>query len=265
MRTRDWLRLLALSLLWGGSFFFGEVAVASLPPLTLAWLRVATAACALLTIGLIIGRLAGLSAWPWGKLLVMGLLNNALPFSLILWGQTEIDSGLASILNATTPFWAILLATWLLPAEGLTPARLTGLLLGLGGVVLLIGPSALAGLGESLWHQAAVLGAAFCYGCAGIWGRRLSGLTAWQAASGQLVCSSLLLLPVVLVSEQPWLVPLPDLPVITAVLCLGLFSTGLAYLLFFRILRDCGPTNLMLVTMLIPPSALLLGWLFLGE
>ncbi|GAB5469908.1 MAG: DMT family transporter [Rhodospirillales bacterium] len=265
MSLADWLRLLLLSLLWGGSFFFGEVAVEAVPPLTLALLRVCLAAATLLLLALLLGRLAGLAQWPWGKLLVMGFLNNAIPFSLILWGQTEIDSGLASILNATTPFWAVLLATWLVPSEGLTPARFCGLLLGLAGVILLIGPGALAGLGDSLLHQAVVLLAAVSYALAGLWGRRLAGVTPWQAACGQLVCSSLLLLPLAVAVDRPWSLPLPGLEVMAAILCLAVFSTALAYLLFFRLLKDAGSTNLMLVTMLIPPSALLLGSLFLGE
>ncbi len=265
MSNADWLRLGLLSLLWGGSFFFGEIAVAAVPPLTLASLRVGIAALALLVIAAALGQAKGLAQWPWGRLFVMGLLNNAIPFSLILWGQTGIDSGLAAILNATAPFWAILLAALLPSGERLTPGRIVGLLLGLGGVTLLVGPDALTGLGSGIWYQMAVLGAAFSYALAGLWGRRLAGLGPWQAASGQLVASSFLLLPAALIIDRPWMLPLPDLDQAAAVFGLALLSTALAYLIFFRILRDAGPTNLLLVTLLIPPSALVLGSLFLGE
>ena len=265
MRNADWLRLFLLSLLWGGSFFFGEIAVEALPPVTLAGLRVSLAALTLVLLLAAGGRLANFAAWPWPDLLVMGLLNNAIPFSLILWGQSEIDSGPAAILTATTPFWTLVLATWMLPSDGLTPRRLAGLLLGLAGVAVLIGPDALEGLGSSLWHEMAVLGAALSYGCAALWGRRLKGLTVWQAAGGQLIGSSLILLPLALVLDQPWSLPFPGLAESASVLGLALLSTALAYLLYFRILRNAGPANLSLVTMLVPASALLLGALFLGE
>ncbi len=265
MTNGDWLRLLLLSLLWGGSFFFAEVAVASIPPFTLAWLRVGLAALALLAVLAALGRLTDVRRWPWFDLAGMGLLNNAIPFTLIFWGQSGIDSGLASILNATAPFWSVLLAAWVLRSERLTSGRATGLLLGLAGVVLLIGPATLGRLGEGLWYQFAVLAAAFSYALAGLWGRRLARISPWQAAAGQLVVSSLLLAPLSLAVDRPWSLPLPGLEALGAVLGLALFSTALAYLLFFRILRDAGPSNLLLVTMLIPPSAMLLGSLFLGE
>lgn len=265
MTNGDWLRLLTLSLLWGGSFFFAEVAVALIPPLTLAWARVGLAAMALLLVRALLGRLGNLRAWPWLDLFGMGLLNNAIPFSLIFWGQIGIESGLASILNATAPFWSVALAAWVVRSEKITGARACGLLLGLAGVILLIGPDALTGLGEGIWFQLAVLAAAISYAFAGLWGRRLKALSPWQAASGQLICSSLLLAPVALVIDQPWTIAMPGWPALAAVLSLALFSTALAYVIFFRILRDAGPTNLLLVTLLIPPSAILLGSVFLGE
>ncbi len=265
MRNADWLRLLLLSLLWGGSFFFAEVAVASIPPFTLAWLRVGLAAIALFIWLAALGRLRDILQWPWFSLLGMGLLNNAIPFSLIFWGQSGIDSGLASILNATAPFWSVVLAAWVVHSECITASRACGLLLGLGGVILLIGPDALGGLGDSIWYQCAVLLAAFIYALAGLWGRRLRAISPWQAASGQLACSSLLLAPISLAIDRPWTLPTPDNGVLVSIVALALLSTALAYLIFFRILRDAGPTNLLLVTLLIPPSALLLGSLFLGE
>ncbi len=265
MTNGDWLRLLTLSLLWGGSFFFAEVAVESIPPLTLAWARVGLAAFALLIVMAFLGNLGNLRDWPWLDLFGMGLLNNAIPFALIFWGQSGIESGLASILNATAPFWSVALAAWVVRSEKLTAGRASGLLLGLAGVILLIGPDALSGLGEGIWFQLAVLAAALSYAFAGLWGRRLKALTPWQAASGQLICSSLLLAPVALFIDQPWTLPLPGPSALASLLGLALLSTAVAYVFFFRILRDAGPTNLLLVTLLIPPSAIMLGSLFLGE
>ncbi len=265
MNNADWLRLLLLSLLWGGSFFFAEVAVASIPPLTLAWLRVGLAALALIIFMAVTGRLSGIGDWPWLNLLGMGLLNNVIPFSLIFWGQSGIDSGLAAILNATAPFWAVILAAWVVKSERLTGGRAAGLLLGFAGLIVLIGPDVLQGLGEGLLFQLAVLAGALSYAFAGLWGRKLRGLNPWQAASGQLICSSVLLAPIALFVDRPWTLAMPDAGALFSVLALALLSTALAYLIFFRILRDAGPTNLLLVTMLIPPSAMLLGSLFLGE
>jgi drug/metabolite transporter (DMT)-like permease len=259
--------LLALSILWGGSFFFVGVAVKALPPLTLVLLRVAIAAIALHIV-----LRATRTAMPWdGKtwlaFLGMGLLNNAIPFSLIVWGQTQIASGLASILNATTPLFTVLIAHVLTADERLTKSRVAGILVGLAGVVVLIGPQALAGLGKDVAAQLAVLGAAISYGFAAIFGRRFKrmGVPPLATATGQVTASSLLLLPVAMIADRPWTLPWPDLPVWAAILGLALLSTALAYVVFFRILASAGAVNLSLVTFLIPVSAIILGGAFLGE
>ena len=230
----------------------------------MVWARVGIAALALLVVcrakALALPRDPGL----WGAFFVMGLLNNAIPFGLIAWGQTHIDSGLASILNATTPLFTVLLAHVVTQDEKLTANRMAGVLIGLAGVVVLIGPDTLAGLGAEGLGQIAVLGAAVSYACAGLYGRRLRGLPPMTAATGMLCASCLLLLPPALLFEG-----LPSLPgssaVWAAVLGLALLSTALAYLLYFRILASAGATNLLLVTFLLPVSALLLGVLVLGE
>jgi drug/metabolite transporter (DMT)-like permease len=194
----------------------------------------------------------------------MGLLNNLLPFSLIIGAQVHIEGGLAAILNATTPLFTVVLAAVLTADERLTAARLAGLLFGLAGVVLLIGPEALRGLGAAGWGQLAVLAAACCYALSAIFGRRFRGLPALTVATGQVICSSLLALPLALLLERPWSLQ-PDATAWLGLLGLALPGTALAYLIYFRVLAVAGATNLMLVTFLIPPSALLLGALFLGE
>jgi drug/metabolite transporter (DMT)-like permease len=260
MALRVWLWLLSLSVLWGGSFFFAKVAVGELGPFTVVFARVSLAALALALV-VPLRRDA-----PWPTYFAMGFLNNALPFSLIFWGQTEIGSGLASILNATTPLFTLVVAHVLTPDEKIDRTKVAALLVGLFGVVVLIGPSAVIG-SSTLWGQAACLAAALSYAFAGIYGRRFRrmGIVPAEAAAGQLTASTVLILPIMLVIDRPWMVPPPSLTVWLALGALALLSTALAYVLYFRILAAAGATVLLLVTFLIPVPAILLGAMVLGE
>jgi drug/metabolite transporter (DMT)-like permease len=273
MNATEWTLLLILATLWGGSFFFGKVALAVFPALTLVALRTGFAALALLVFLALRGIALPLSLAVWGRFLVMGLLNNALPFALINWGQTQIDSGLAAILNATTPLFTVLLAHLVTTDERLTRNRVAGILVGFAGVVVMIGPSALQGphlgaLGLAGLGKLAVVGAAASYACAGLYGRRLSGLPPVANACGMLVASSLVMLPVALLVDGPAGFArglAAGAPIWAAVAGLAVLSTALAYIVYFRLLATAGATNLLLVTFLIPVSALLLGGLVLGE
>jgi drug/metabolite transporter (DMT)-like permease len=265
MSATDWLLLVTLSILWGGSFFFAKLAVLELPPLTVALGRVAIAATILVTLaratGLALpGRLAA-----WRPYVLMGLLNNAIPFGLIFWGQTHIPSGLAAILNATTPLFTVLVAHWVTADEKLTPARLAGIAAGLAGVVVMIGPDLLRELGANVLGQIACLLAALSYAFAGVYGWRFRGEPPLRVAAGQLVASSVLLAPAVILLDRPWTLAPPGATAIAALLALAALSTALAYLIFFRILARAGATNVALVTFLIPVSAILLGTQILGE
>ena len=265
MSGSDWLLLVLLSIVWGGSFFFAKIAVAELPPLTIVLARVAIAASALHLLMLAMGlRMPG-DVSLWRDFLIMGLLNNAIPFSLIFWGQQEIASGLASILNATTPLFTVLVAQGFTADEKATPAKLIGVGLGLTGVALMIGLDLLSGFGSHLLAELAVLAAALSYAFAGVFGRRFRGLPPLVVAAGQLTGSSALILPLALLVDRPWLGAAPSLGVWAALIGLALLSTALAYVIFFRILARAGATNLLLVTFLIPVSAVLLGLLFLDE
>lgn len=267
MSGRDWAMLAALSVIWGGSFFFTGIAVKELPPFTIVAARVGLAALALL-VGL---RIAGIpmprSPKVWAAFFGMGLMNNMIPFSLIVWGQGHIASGLASILNATTPLFGVVVAHLLTRDEKMTGGRLAGTIVGFAGVALMIGPSALSGLGSHLMAELAVLGAALSYSLAGIFGRRFKamGINPIVTATGQISASAVLMIPLALFSDKSWTLPIPSVPTIAAIVAIALISTALAYIIFFRILASAGATNLMLVTFLIPVSAILLGWLFLGE
>lgn len=267
MDLTDWSLLVALSILWGGSFFFVGIAVRELPPLTIVAMRVALAALALGGLLRILGLPMPRDRRTWIAFFGMGALNNLLPFCLIVWGQTQISSGVASVLNATTPLFGVLVAHVLTRDEKMTGNRLAGVLVGFAGVAVMIGPTALAGLGNGLLPQLAVLGAALSYSFAGIFGRRFKGMgvSPLVTATGQVTASTLMLVPVALLVERPWTLPMPSAAAWGAVIGIALLSTALAYVIFFRILASAGATNLMLVTFLIPVSAILLGGLFLAN
>ncbi len=270
MGAIEWALLLALSILWGGSYFFAKVALAEIGPFTLAFLRVSIAAFTLHVIVRAAGFRMPKVHMPsdrrlWLAFFGMGLLNNAIPFSLIFWGTAQIASGLAAILNATTPLFTVLVAHLLTSDEKLTPARGTGVLAGFAGVVVLIGPDVLGGLGANALAQLACVAAAVVYAFAGIFGRRFKAVPPLVTACGQVTASSVLMLPVAALVERPWANATPDALTWGAIVALALVSTALAYIIFFRILSTAGATNLLLVTVLIPVSAILLGTLILGE
>lgn len=268
MQARVWFWLLSLSVLWGGSFFFAKIALGELAPLTVVVARVGLAAFALNLVLVAGGRGLFRHDTPWTVFLVMGLLNNVLPFSLIFWGQRDIASGLAAILNATTPLFTVVVAHALTNDEKISRLKLAALLVGLAGVVVLVGPGFVIEVAGGVNGQLACLAAALSYAFAGIWGRRFKamGVTPIEAAAGQVTASTLLILPIMVLVDRPWtLAATPSITVWLALAGLALLSTALAYVLYFRILAAAGATNLLLVTFLIPVSAILLGWAFLDE
>ncbi|WP_320179077.1 DMT family transporter [Roseovarius pacificus] len=267
MTYRDWVLLLLLSVLWGGSFFFVAVAVREVPPLTVVGLRTGIAALALGAVLWIRGE-----TWPFAQgtvaaFFVMGFLNNLVPFSLLFWAQTMIPSGLASILNATTPIFSIIVAHFLLADERMARNRAIGILSGFLGVVVLLGGGVPGGTGIALSGMLACLAAALSYGFAGVYGRRFKAmnLSATQVAFGQLIATTLMMVPIVSLADRPWAVAVPSRPVIVSVLALAIVSTALAYVIFFRVLASAGAVNVTLVTLLVPVSAILLGRFILGE
>jgi len=267
MSLRSWALLLLLSMLWGGSFFFVAIVVRAIPPVTLAATRVAVGAIILWTV--IALKRAPVTTSPKiaRAFLVMGIFNNALPFVLIAWGQTRIASGLASILLASTPLFTVWVAGTLLRDERFTFLKVLGTLVGFSGTALMIGVGALKGLGQDVPGQLAILGAAVSYSVAGVYGRRFRTLqvSPMLTAAGQVTASSLLLVPMALVVDRPWTLPTPGPGVWAALLALGALSTGLAYILYFRLLADAGALNVLLVTYLVPVSAIVLGSRVLGE
>lgn len=265
MDLSDWLLLLLLSLLWGASFFFGKIAVAEWPPLAVVLARVGLAAAALL----LVVRLSGLSMRVGGRMWLaffgMGLLNNLIPFGLIFWGQTQIASGLASIINATTPLFGVVVAHLFGKDEKASGLKFAGVGAGIAGVAILMGPDAMNGLGGALLPQLACLAAALSYGFAALYGRRFRGLPPLVTAAGQVSATTIMSIPLVILFHPPWLLPVPSASVALSLVGLALLSTALAYVIFFRIMRRAGGTNVTLVTFLIPVSAILLGSTVLGE
>ena len=260
-----WTMLLVLSVLWGGSFIYVAIAIVEIPPMTLVAARV-TIACAVLLVWL---RAKGIGLPRdkalWRDFAAMALLNNLIPFGLIFWAQTEIDAGLAAIVNATTPLWTLVFAHFMTADERLTGARAAGVAIGVAGVVVLVGPSALAGVGGALVPQLAVVAATVSYALALVHGRRLRAVDPAVFATCQFACATPAALALSVIVDRSWTLPVPSPLVIGVVLAFALLSTAVGYLLYFGLIRRSGAGNASLVTMLVPPSAMALGAVFLGE
>jgi drug/metabolite transporter (DMT)-like permease len=265
MTTLQWAQLLVLGGLWGGSFFFARVAVAEMHPLVLVFFRVLIAAAALHLYMLARGIRFSQALPQWWALLFLSVLNNVVPFSLIFAGQTHLGAGVASVLNATTPFWTIVIANALTDDERVTWNKAAGILLGIVGTVVMIGPGLLTGLEGPAWPKFALIGAAISYGFALIWARRFRGLPPVIIAAAQLTGSAAIMLPVALYVEPSTALFTASAHVWMAVTALAVLSTAVAYILYFSIAGSAGATNASLVTLIVPVSAILLGTAILGE
>ncbi|MCL6698944.1 DMT family transporter [Sphingomonas sp. NSE70-1] len=267
MIGREWGILLFLAVIWGGAFMFIGVAVRHVEPLTYVWLRLTIAAAAMFLFLKLKGQKLDLPREVWGSILLLALLNNALPFTLFGWGQTHIASGLASILNATTPIWGVLVAHFFTQDERMTPRKIAGVLLGFAGVATMIGPMLLANVGTDALAQLACIAAALSYAFAAVWARRFRrmGVSPMSVTTGQLTSGALMMLPLALLIDQPWTQPMPPITAWGAIVALALLCTAFGYVLYFRLIETAGATNALLVTLLVPPFAIFFGSLFLGE
>ncbi len=263
----EWMLLVLLSVVWGGSFFFNGIALREFPTLTIVTARVGLAALALLLLMRMLGQGIQLNRQILKAFFGMSFLNNVVPFSLIVWGQQHIASGVASILNATTPLFTMLVAHWFTTDEKINPRRLLGVLTGMGGVGLMMGLDSMESSGFHLLGQSAILLAAFSYGLAGVYGKRFAQLEIppLATATGQLCASSMILIPLTLWIDQPWTMTIPSIKGMGSLMGIALLSTALAYVIYFRLLKTAGATNLLLVTLLIPVSAIILGVFLLDE
>jgi drug/metabolite transporter (DMT)-like permease len=267
MDKSDWAILVTLALIWGGAFFFIGVAVRHVPPLTYVWLRLTIAAAAMWLFLKFKGETLGLPRQVWGSILLLALLNNALPFTLFGWGQTHIASGLASILNATTPIWGVVVAHFLTSDERMTSRKIVGVLLGFGGVATMIGPTLLSNIGNDALAQLACVTASLSYALAAVWARRFKrmGLSPMSVTTGQLTAGAAMMLPLALFVDRPWEHAVPPLSAWGAIVALALLCTAFGYVMYFRLIDSAGATNALLVTLLVPPTAIVLGSFFLGE
>jgi drug/metabolite transporter (DMT)-like permease len=267
MTPTEWALLIFLALLWGGSYFYVAIAVKALPPLTIVAIRVAFGALLLYLVVRVSGARLPTDRRSWSAFAMMGIINNVVPFSLIAWGQGHIASGLAAILNATTPLFGVVVAHFMTHDEKMTPARVGGLVIGFCGVVVMIGPDALGGASAGLLAEFALLAASVFYAFSGVYGRRFgkAGLAPMVTATGQITASAVMMVPLALIVDRPWTLPVPGVPVFAALFGLAAISTSLAYIIYYRILKTAGAINLLLVTFLVPVSAILLGALVLGE
>ena len=267
MNRRDWAILAALALIWGGAFFFIGVAVRHVPPFTYVLARLALAAAAMWGFLWWRGQPLDLPRAAWGAIILLALLNNALPFVLFGWAQTHIASGLASILNATTPIWGVIVAHLFTADERITPRKAIGVLVGFAGVGLMIGPGLFASIGDSVLAQLACVIASLSYALAGVWARRFRkmGVSPISVTTSQLTVAAAMMVPVSLIGDRPWTMAFPPVEAIAAIVALALVCTALGYVLYFKLIDSSGATNALLVTLLVPPTAILLGVAFLGE
>jgi drug/metabolite transporter (DMT)-like permease len=260
-----WMLLITLAVLWSASFVFIKVAGATIPAFTLVLVRVGVAALVLHAVVLGTRRRYPVALAVVGRYAVMGLMNNVVPFVLIVWATARLGAGAASILNATAPIFALVVAHFATADERITPAKTLGILCALGGVVAMMGGQAVAGIGENLAAGGAMLIACLFYGISAVYGRNFTGLDATVSATCQLSASTLMLLPLALALEQPWALGWPGLASFISAIALAVLSTGLAYVIFYALIARAGATNTILVTLLIPVGGVFFGWMLLGE
>lgn len=265
MKNFDWILILSLGIIWGASFFFNEVLLQTLSPLMIVYLRVLLASVFLVGIVIIKGESFVFTAKNVFNLAIMALLNNVIPFLLIVYGQQTITGGLASILNANTAFFALILAAMFLPNERLSSHRLVGVIIGLLGVIMAVGYENIIQFDRDGVGKYLVVLATLSYAFAGIWAKaRLHTLSPMVSATGMLTLSTLILSPYALTYHGYELLSLNWVTFWYA-MGTGILCTSIAYLLYFKILENTGAGNLLICTLIIPPSAIVLNAFILGQ
>lgn len=262
--ARELLFLALLSTLWAASYTFIKIGVETIPPLTFIAARTLIAGLLLLVVIRLRGLRLPRDPATWRLFFVQACINSVLPFTLIAWAEQSIDAGLAVILNATTPIFTFLLTALVIRHEAVSGRKLFGTIAGMTGVCLIIGMEALGGAGEAIWSQLAVLAAAFSYACAAIFSKNFKGLDPVMPAAGSLICGAVLLLPVSLIVDRPWTLS-PSAASLTALVCLSVFSTALAFMIYFRLMQTLGSVGTTSQAYLRVPVGVAIGMVFLGE
>ncbi|HEY5797982.1 MAG TPA: EamA family transporter [Bosea sp. (in: a-proteobacteria)] len=263
-RTTELCLLLLLATLWGGSYSFIKIGVETIPPVTLIAARTLIAGAILLAVLRWRGVSLPRDLATWRLFLVQACLNSVVPFTLIAWAERSVDAGLATILSSTSPIFVVLMTCLAGTAERLSRLRLAGIAAGLAGTVLVVGMQAMSGFGEQLAAQLALVVASLCYAGAALFGRNFKGLDPIMPAAGSLVCGALLLLPLSLVLDRPWTLA-PSAQSIQALIALSVFSTALAFVIYFRLIARLGSVATTSVAYLRVPTGVLIGMVFLGE
>jgi drug/metabolite transporter (DMT)-like permease len=256
--------LLVLATLWGASYTFIRVAVATIPPITLIAGRTAIAGVLLLVIMHWRGVRMPRDAATWQRFLFQACLNSVIPWTMIAWGERTLDAGLATILNSTSPIFTFFLTLAVSRHEALTSRKLFGVVAGMAGICLIVGMQALAGFGEQLTAQIVTVAAAVCYAGAAIFSRGFKGLDPMAPAAGSLLCGAVVLIPLSVVFEQPWTIT-PSTNALLALLGLAVFSTAAAFVIYFRLIQTLGSVGTTAQAYLRVPIGVALGVLFLGE
>ena len=261
---RELLLLLVLATLWGASYSFIKIGVATIPPLTLIATRTLIAGMILVTIIRWRGMRLPRDATTWRRFLFQACLNSVIPFTLIAWAQQTTDAALATILNSTSPIFVFLLTVLITHHEAVTARKLFGVGAGIAGICLIVGLQALGGLGQELWAQLAIVAATICYAGAAIFGKNFKGLDPIMPAAGSMLCGTAVLIPICLVTEQPWTL-VPSLKSMLALLALSVFSTALAFVIYFRLIQTLGPVGTTAQAYLRVPIGVAIGVVFLDE
>jgi drug/metabolite transporter (DMT)-like permease len=260
----EWALLALLASLWGASYTFIKIGVATIPPLTLIASRTLVAGLLLLAVLRLRGMRLPRDTTSWRRFMLQACFNSVLPFTLIAWAERSVDAGLATILNSTSPIFIFLLSLGLQGAEKPSVGRLAGVGAGLAGICLIVGFEALGGLGRSLLAQLALVAAAVCYAFAATLGRVFRGFDPMVPAAGSLLGGAAVLLPASLVADRPWTLA-PAAGSVLAVLALAVFSTALAFTIYFRLIRTLGPVSTSAQAYLRVPVGVAIGVAFLGE
>jgi len=263
-RTLDLALLLVLAVLWGGSYTFIKIGVQTIPPVSLIAARTLIAGALLLVVLRLRGLRLPTDPAIWRLFMMQACLNSVLPFTLIAWAERSVDAGLATILSSTSPIFVVLLSGVLATSERVAGIRLLGVYAGLGGTILIVGMQALSGFGEQLAAQLALVAASVCYGGAALFGRNFKGLDPIMPAAGSLVCGAAVLIPISLILDRPWTFA-PSVDSIKALIALSIFSTALAFVIYFRLIARLGSAGTTSVAYLRVPAGVAIGIVFLGE
>ena len=262
--AREYALLVVLAILWGASYAFIRLGVATIPPLTLIAARTLIGGALLFAILAVRGCAMAVDAATWRRFMFQAVLNSVVPFTLIAWAEQTVEAGLATILCSTSPVFTFLITFAITRHEPVTIAKLFGVVAGIGGICLIVGVEALSGIGKALIADLALIAATLCFAGAAIFGRRFGSLDPMVPAAGSMLCGSMVLVPISLVAERPWTI-VPSTTSVMALIALSVLSTAFAFVLYFRLVRTLGSVGVTAQAYLRVPVGVAIGIAFLGE